>query len=282
MQQEIADVTKAVEDVRKQNPMAGSWTNFVTMEFVANAQLAVGGKAAMCFLPDEAKPLAHISGAIYINMGTLKQIAAKSFPEAAKAAVELNKPWVMDPVAAGLNDTRNAIIRDLKPYKPSIIRGNASEIITLASLWELDNSSKDKLKGIVDAADTVQEAVSSALALAEHTGGTVAVTGEVDLILNNDKAYNITGGSSMLKKITGSGCSLGGVMAVFAAVTDNLTAALTGSLVYKWASATAEQNKGTATFRTSFIDNLSLINLDALTEYAKEHLQEVKIDEKPA
>ena len=37
----------AQEDVRKLCPMAPSITNFVTIDFVANAQIAVGGSAAM-------------------------------------------------------------------------------------------------------------------------------------------------------------------------------------------------------------------------------------------
>ena len=40
-----APVYKAVEEIRATNPMAGSITNTVTIDFVANAQLAVGGSA---------------------------------------------------------------------------------------------------------------------------------------------------------------------------------------------------------------------------------------------
>ena len=47
------NVVKAVEEIRATNPMAGSITNTVTIDFVANAQLAVGGSAAMVYLPDE-------------------------------------------------------------------------------------------------------------------------------------------------------------------------------------------------------------------------------------
>ena len=43
-------IMEAVRAVKETNPMAGSVTNTVTMNFVANAQLAVGGSAAMVFL----------------------------------------------------------------------------------------------------------------------------------------------------------------------------------------------------------------------------------------
>ena len=64
-------MVKAVEEIRATNPMAGSITNTVTIDFVANAQLAVGGSAAMVYLPDEGEALVAGGGAIYLNMGTL-------------------------------------------------------------------------------------------------------------------------------------------------------------------------------------------------------------------
>ena len=61
------NVVKAVEEIRANNPMAGSITNTVTIDFVANAQLAVGGSAAMVYLPDEGEALVAGGGAIYLN-----------------------------------------------------------------------------------------------------------------------------------------------------------------------------------------------------------------------
>ena len=58
------NVVKAVEEIRATNPMAGSITNTVTIDFVANAQLAVGGSAAMVYLPDEGEALVAGGGAI--------------------------------------------------------------------------------------------------------------------------------------------------------------------------------------------------------------------------
>ncbi|MGO1581457.1 MAG: iron chelate uptake ABC transporter family permease subunit [Peptoniphilaceae bacterium] len=54
-------IYKAVEFVKLTNPMAVSITNSVTIEFVANAQLAVGGSAAMVYLPDIARQLFGVS-----------------------------------------------------------------------------------------------------------------------------------------------------------------------------------------------------------------------------
>ena len=63
-----ASIAKAAADVRANNPLAGSITNTVTIDFVANAQLAVGGSAAMVYLPDEGETLVAAGGAVYLNM----------------------------------------------------------------------------------------------------------------------------------------------------------------------------------------------------------------------
>lgn len=67
MDQLKSGIIEAVEKVRTENPLAGSVTNGVTMDFVANAQLAVGGSAAMVYLPDEGECLVAAGGAVYLN-----------------------------------------------------------------------------------------------------------------------------------------------------------------------------------------------------------------------
>ena len=60
-------MVKAVDEIRATNPMTGSITNTVTIDFVANAQLAVGGSAAMVYLPDEGEARVAGGGAIYMR-----------------------------------------------------------------------------------------------------------------------------------------------------------------------------------------------------------------------
>ena len=136
-------IAAAVDAVRAQNPMAGSVTNNVTIDFVANAQLAVGGSAAMVYLPDEAEGLALAGGALYMNMGTLVPLLEETMPHAAKVLHEAGKPWVLDPVGLGIGSLRTKILSDLKPFKPTVVRGNASEIIGLAGLWGLDGDAAE-------------------------------------------------------------------------------------------------------------------------------------------
>lgn len=130
-------IAQAVNDVRETTPLAQSFTNFVTMNLVANAQLAAGGTAAMSFLPDDVIDTAEIAGSNYINVGTLLPFFKDALPEIAYKLHKNGKTWVLDPVAAGIGKTRTAILESFRTYPPTIVRGNASEIIALDAMWGL-------------------------------------------------------------------------------------------------------------------------------------------------
>ena len=258
MNQLQSGIVEAASKVRANNPMAGSITNSVTIDFVANAQLAVGGSAAMVYLPDEGECLVAAGGAVYINMGTLLPVYEETLPRTAAAARAAGKPWVLDPVGIGIGSLRTKLLRGFKPYKPAIVRGNASEIIALAGLWDLegDASELSRARG-VDTTDTVAAARDAAVALARYTGGAVAVSGESDLVTDGSTVAYSTGGSALMGKVTGFGCSLGGVAAVYATQADLFTAALAAVAHYNVAGTrAAAAADAPASFKVAFIDEL--------------------------
>ena len=258
MNQLQSGIVEAASKVRANNPMAGSITNSVTIDFVANAQLAVGGSAAMVYLPDEGECLVAAGGAVYINMGTLLPVYEETLPRTAAAAHAAGKPWVLDPVGIGIGSLRTELLRGFKPYKPAIVRGNASEIIALAGLWDLEGDAGElsRARG-VDTTDTVEAARDAAVALARYTGGAVAVSGESDLVTDGSTVAYSTGGSALMGKVTGFGCSLGGVVAVYATQTDPFTAALAAVAHYNVAGASAAAAADApASFKVAFIDEL--------------------------
>lgn len=262
------NIVKAVEDVRATNPMAGSVTNTVTIDFVANAQLAVGGSAAMVYLPDEGECLVAAGGAVYLNMGTQFPIYTETIPRTAAAAFNAGKPWVIDPVGIGIGQQRTDLLLEVKQYKPTIIRGNASEIIALAGLWNLEGTTEDlsRARG-VDSTDEVAAARDAAVALARYTGGAVAVSGQTDLVTNGEIVAYSRGGSSLMSKVTGFGCSQGGVLAVYACVADPFTAALAGVAHYNIAGRRAEElTSAPASFKVAFIDELYKVSPEEIAE----------------
>lgn len=250
-------IIQAVETVKQTNPMAGSITNMVTINFVANAQLAVGGSAAMVYLPEEGEFLAKAGGATYINVGTLLPVHEETLPYTAKVLHETGKPWVLDPVAVGIGSLRTQLLRQFKEYKPTVIRGNASEIIALAGLWELEGGTAVSNVRGVDSTDSVKAAKAAAVSLAKWTGGAVAVSGETDLITDGTVVAYSYGGSHFMPKITGAGCSLGGVIAVYLTSASPFIAALTGTAVYNLAGTRAERKvDGPGSFQIEFLNEL--------------------------
>lgn len=266
-------IVQAVNRVRETTPLAQSFTNFVTMNLVANAQLAAGGTAAMSFLPDDVIDTAEIAGSNYINVGTLLPFFKDALPEIARKLHENGKTWVLDPVAAGIGETRTVILESFRDYPPTIVRGNASEIIALDSMWGLtdtDSTVPATRPAGVEAVDEVDAAVDAAKRLARHLvkrspigAGAVAVSGVVDLVTDGEHVFRLPGGSAMMTKITGAGCSLGGVTATYLAVAEPLVAALAASLLYDRASEIAEvKSDGPGSFQVALLDALRNVTAD--------------------
>lgn len=250
-------IAMAAEVVRQEKPLVGSITNAVSMNFVANAQLAVGGSAAMVYLAEEGVFLAQAAEALYVNMGTLLPVHEEALPAAVCAVCDAEKPWVLDPVGIGIGSLRERLLVQFKALKPNVIRGNASEIIALAGLWELEGGSVECRVHGVDTTDEVEAAESASVALARWTGGAVAVSGKVDLVTNGEVVAFSSGGSTFMEKVTGAGCSLGGVCAVYAAVVDPFTAALAATSIYNVAGFCAHQyTDAPASFQVAFLDEL--------------------------
>lgn len=246
-----------VQTVKDTNPMAGSITNSVTINLVANTQIAVGGSAAMVYLPDEGEFLAKAGGAVYINMGTMMPVYEETLPLVVRTLKAEHKPWVLDPVAIGIGSLRTKLLQLFKDYKPDIIKGNASEIIALAGLWELKGGTgKSQVRG-VDSTNQVEEAKEAAVSLTKWTKGAVIVSGEVDLVTNGSVVASSRGGSHFLGKITGGGCALGGAAAIYLTSGSPFIAALTAVSAFNVAGKRAETTTDApAGFQVEFLDQL--------------------------
>lgn len=273
-------IADAVHAVRSATPLAQSFTNFVTINLVANAQLAAGGTAAMSYLPDDVLDIAAICGATYINVGTLLPFYKDALADIARGLHEQGKPWVLDPVAAGLGATRTAILESFRDVPPTVVRGNASEIIVLDRMWGLtdtDAAADDVTRPAgVESADEVDSAMPAARRLARHLAahsangqGAVAVSGAVDFVTDGTHDYRLPGGSALMTKITGAGCSLGGVVGTYLAVADPLTAAMAASLHFNRAGEIAEAAAhGPGSFQTEFLDALWNVTAEQIAESA--------------
>ncbi|TGJ99441.1 hydroxyethylthiazole kinase [Leptospira semungkisensis] len=250
-----AEIVADLKEVRSKAPLTHVLTNIVVTNWTANVLLAAGASPAMVIAEEEVSDFASIAGGVLINVGTITSFDAKAIRAAAIAAQKAGTPWVLDPVAAGALRYRTEIATDLLNYKPTVIRGNASEILALAG-------ASGGGKG-VDSTAQSSEAVEIAKELSKRTGAVIAVSGEIDYITDGKETIAVPGGHVLMTKVTGVGCSLGALIASFLAIQKNsLQAAVSASAVFGYVGAKAAQKaQGTGSFAVSFLDELSNLSV---------------------
>ena len=258
-----------LENVRKSAPLVHNITNYVTVNDVANALLACGGSPIMSDEPDDVADITSICGGLNINIGTLNKRSIEAMFIAGERSRALGHIVLLDPVGAGASALRtNTAVEIMEKIKPDVIRGNISEIKTLAL-------GSGTTKGVdADTADTVTEdnldqMVAFAKAFAEKTGAVIAITGAIDLVADAEKCYVIRNGRPEMSRITGTGCQLSGIAAAYAiANPENKTEAVAAAvcmmgLAGEIGALDMTAGEGNSSLRNRIID--AIYNMDAET-----------------
>ena len=264
-----------LENVRKNCPLVHNITNYVTVNDCANIILACGASPIMADDENEVEEITTICGGLNINIGTLNKRTIASMLKAGKKANELNHPVVLDPVGAGASALRTeTATKLLKEVKFSVIRGNISEIKTLAL-------GSGTTKGVdADVADKVteenlDEVIAFAKAFAAKTGAVIAITGAIDIVADAEKAYCIRNGHPMMSSITGTGCQLSAMTTAFVTANqDNpleAAAAAVSAMGYAGEVAHTRLSKmdGNSSYRNYIIDAIYNMTPEMLENGAK-------------
>nr|BCL66079.1 hydroxyethylthiazole kinase [Volvox africanus] len=249
--------------VRSKRPLVHCITNFVSMDFMANVLLAAGCSPAMVHSLDEVESFVAISSALLVNMGTLSPEWVASKKLAAKKAVELGKPWVLDPVGCGATPVRTASCLELLACKPTVVRGNASEILALAG-------AAASVKG-VDSTAISQDAVEDAKQLASKHSCIVVVSGAVDYVTDGQRVVAVHNGHPLLTLITAAGCSVTALIAAFVSAAPGQPLLATAHALAVFGLAAEEGLKlvprpGPASLRVALLDLLHLMQEDAVVK----------------
>lgn len=247
------DVWNALKKLREQAPLVHNITNFVVMEVTANALLAIGASPVMAHADEEVEEITGISQALVLNIGTLSKAWIASMHKALDAACEKKIPVVIDPVGAGASRLRtNTALDFLQKSEKALLRGNASEILALAG-------ETGGTKG-VDSTASSGLALDAAKSLARRFHCSVCVSGEMDLVTDGKETFFIHGGSALMPRITGMGCSASALVGAFAAVCgkESSTFPLIAAMAVMAAagSETAKKAQGPGTFLPIFFDAL--------------------------
>ncbi len=123
-----------LQKIRENKPLIHNITNFVVMNYTANVLLAMGASPVMAHAENEVEDMVAFAGALVLNIGTLTDTWVASMVKAGQKATALHKPIILDPVGAGATPFRTTSARAIiEKTKVSVIRGNASEILSLGS-----------------------------------------------------------------------------------------------------------------------------------------------------
>ena len=267
--------SSTLNQIRAVSPLVHCITNYVTVNDVANVLLAIGARPIMADDPEEVEEITALCAGLCLNIGTLNARTIPSMLAAGKHARALGHPVVLDPVGAGASRLRTATaLRILHEVHPTVVRGNISEIRTLAV-------GTGTTQGVdANAADAVTEETLAATAdflrgFAARAEVIVVVTGAIDLVTDGVTVYAVRNGRAEMGRVTGTGCQLSALLAadlaveplgLLASVAE--TVALMG-VAGEIAWAQMGERDGNATYRTRIIDAIYRMTGEELAAHVR-------------
>ena len=271
----IEDLCEAIVNLRDKKPLIEQVTNYVTINDCANVTLAIGASPVMGDGFEEVDQMTMISDALVINYGVINGASLKTMIKAGKTANKHNIGIVLDPVGVGATQFRNEAIVDLlTQVHPTIIKGNASEIMSLSGM-------NTKSKGVDSSADSL-EAIDAALKVARDHRCVCAVTGRIDIITDGRYIVKIYNESDLLSYITGTGCMITSLAASFlGGGASPLVSAVGGILAMSIAGEEAairenEENNGIASYREDVMNNIYKFNQYSIRDLANIEVEKVE------
>lgn len=240
--------------VRQSSPLIHNMTNQVVANYVANGLLALGASPIMAYAEEEVASITRLCNATALNIGTILSEVFHAMLLAGKAANELSRPLILDPVGVGASDYRKLSIEKLlKTVDMTLIRGNAGEIATLCGInWQ--SRGVDSGAGDYDLSDLAKEA-------AQRFNCMVAISGETDWLSDGDRVVGVKNGQELMTRVTGMGCLLTAVSAAFLVVDNSLDSVVAAHSLYGIAGDHAYQKSSLpGTFQMHFIDQLYALN----------------------
>ncbi len=259
------NLAASLERVRHNSPLVHCITNYVAMNFNANALLAIGASPVMAHAKEEMADMTAIASSLSLNIGTLDEQWVEGIFAAGESMRALGKPIIFDPVGSGATPYRTAVCkRIIEECKPTIIRGNGSEIMSLIDA--------DVLSKGVDSSVSSDVALQAAKMLAQSSGAVVVISGVTDYITDGERVETIANGSTMMTAVTAMGCTATVICAAFAAVCDSaFDAALYAmALMGVAGERAAAVSPAPATLQLNFLDTLYTISGEELALSVKQ------------
>lgn len=256
-----------LQAIKEKSPLIHNITNYVVMNYTANALLALGASPIMAHAKEELEDLISISHTLVINIGTLSSEWVESMKMAIQLAKDRNIPIVLDPVGVGASKFRTQVAQELlKIGPPTVIRGNGSEIQALTSDFI-------RTKG-VDSTASSGTALEAARELAGRFSCTVVISGETDFIVDEIGILKISNGHSIMTKVTGMGCTATTLVATFNAVNSSPKMASAHAMAVMGIAGEIAQSRtsGPGSFSAAFLDSIYNLKKEEIQKHLKVEL----------
>ena len=250
--------------VREKKPLIHNITNYVVMNYTANALLAMGASPVMAHARNEVEEMVSYAGALVLNIGTLTADWIESMIIAGRKASEQKTPIILDPVGSGATTLRTGSAKKIiEQTNIDVIRGNASEILSL-------RHKDSKTKG-VDSLHSVEDAAETAKILAKELKTILAITGPVDLVTNGDSTLRVSNGHPLMGYVTGTGCTATVTIGAFLAIDENPVSATATALAFFGLAGEVAGEKASApgSFMIEMINALYSISPEQLKDGCK-------------
>lgn len=242
------------------SPLIQCLTNTVTVESVANALLYVGAAPVMADQEAEMAVFFDQNDGALLNIGSLSPEKIRNILLAARTAEETKTPFVLDLVGVSASPMRNDLAQEISRSKPTVIKGNLSEMRTFCGLGStgrgVDAGEDDQNEAaLVELGQAMQEWVS------DHAGTTLLATGPVDVVADASGIYYLKNGVDNLGRFTGTGDIVGALItALLGAGQPVLEAVILAVSYFNLCGEKADATThGLADFRQATLNNLSLL-----------------------
>jgi hydroxyethylthiazole kinase len=263
----LEKVAEIFVEVQNKKPLVHHITNYVTVNDCANITLAVGGSPVMADDVAEVADMVSFASSLVLNIGTLQARTIESMLVAGKAAREKGIPVILDPVGVGATCLRTqAAEKIIREVRPSVIRGNMSEIKVLAGI-------EAGIRGVDSIADE-QDGISIAQQLARRLTCVIAITGKTDIITDGQQVCTIDNGHPIMAKVTGTGCMATSLVGSCCGATSNyFLGAIAGILLMglsgERAFCSLQANEGIGSFRMRLFDEIYNMTVSRILQGGK-------------
>lgn len=269
--QKIIDIK---EKVKIDKPLIHCITNHITINDCANIVLSAYGKPIMAEHYEEVSDITSSASALAINIGNITDNRMKSIMISGKTANEKNIPSIIDIVGVSCSKLRlNFAINFIEKCKPSVIKGNMSEIKSIFGLGTKSKGIDVNEEDIINQ-DTLNSNIYIVKELSLKTKSTVVATGTIDIISDGEKTFIIENGCEELSRITGTGCMLNALIATYISSKDIIYSAILGTVIMGICGEISVKDRGLASFKIELIDKISTIKNEDMLEKIK--IREVK------